>query len=181
MAQKQPWLPLSSVHQRELLAFGLYRLLEGALLLLLAFGPEWLGVQRRDPGLLQGVAVLYFCAALLLIELGRIAALREAAQASIGLAIDIAAAMVTLAAQQGFDGGVALLLLFNITIACLLLDGRTSAIMAATAIIGVLLEHAVDARGCGCRAVAVPAARNRPQRGAGRPARQRAGAPRRGE
>jgi two-component system sensor histidine kinase PilS (NtrC family) len=138
---KRPLLRLASVQERELFAFGLYRVLEAALLLLLAFGSAGL-VTVHEPALLQSAAALYFGSALLLLWLGHGTGVPLPAQAAMGLGVDIVAATLALGTQQGADGAIALLLVFNLAIAGLILDLRTSFSLALLAVGAMFGEHA---------------------------------------
>lgn len=121
--------------RRELYFLTLYRLLEAALLCLLVFGPAGLLVDApRDPLLARGVAAAYLMAALALFVSGRTGRLRV--QAAVGVLVDIAAATLAMHALPGASAGIAMMLLFNIGAAGVLLPlaiGLGLALLAAAA------------------------------------------------
>ena len=133
-------LPGGGVQQRELFAFALYRVLEAVLLVTLAFVPEHLGLLsevRTD--LLRAAAVVYLGLSLLLLWLSRRSRVDLPVQGGWGLAADIAMAATVLAAQQGLDAAIGLLLLFNIGIGSLIVGPRLAialALLAAGAVFG---------------------------------------------
>ncbi|HAI60160.1 MAG TPA: PAS domain-containing sensor histidine kinase, partial [Xanthomonadaceae bacterium] len=133
-------LPQGSVEQRELFAFALYRLLEAVLLAVLAFVPGHLNLLTEvDAPLLRGAALAYLTASLLLLWLARRPGATLGVQGGGGLAVDITVAATALAAQQGLDAAIGLLLIFNISIGSLLLRPRLAialALLAAAAVFG---------------------------------------------
>lgn len=133
-------LRLRSARERELFVFALYRLLEAALLLLIAFGGP--GVSDSSaPLLLRGTSLVFLICSLLLLWVSRTDRFPLGLQAAIGLSVDITAATLALLAQDGADSAIALLLIFNLAIGALALDLRTSlglAMLAAGAVFG---EH----------------------------------------
>ncbi|WP_037412468.1 sensor histidine kinase [Silanimonas lenta] len=143
-------LPRGGVQQRELFAFALYRLLEAVLLAVLAFMPDqWQLLSQVDAPLLRAAATAYLTASLLLLWLARRPGADLALQGGWGLATDIATAAVVLAAQQGLDAAVGLLLLFNICIGSLLLGPRLAlalALLAAGAVFGEFALSTLAAR-----------------------------------
>ncbi|KFN51253.1 sensor histidine kinase [Arenimonas composti] len=128
-----------SPQRRELYFFSLYRLLEACLLALVAFSPvgEML-VRLREPTLLQGMVVLYMIAAVALLVAGYRSRLPPPTQAAIGLAIDILVAAGTLGTTTGSQGGIALLLLFNVGAGALILPQRAGIGFALTAALVML-------------------------------------------
>ena len=133
--------PGPSPQRRELYFFALYRMLEAALLALVAFSPagEYL-LQIRQPALLQSVVVLYFVAAITLLVAGYRSELPPSRQAAIGLGIDIAVAAAVFSTTSGSQGGVALLLLFNVGAGALILSQRAGLGFALAACLVVLLD-----------------------------------------
>jgi two-component system, NtrC family, sensor histidine kinase PilS len=129
-----------SPQRRELYFFTLYRVLEAALLALVAFSP--LGgmlVQVREPGILEGTVVLYAVAAVALLLSAYRSGMETRQQAAIGLGLDIAVAAITLATTTGGQGGIALLMLFNVGAGALILPPRAGlgfAIVAALVMLG---------------------------------------------
>ncbi|MDB6163755.1 MAG: sensor histidine kinase [Xanthomonadaceae bacterium] len=128
--------------RRELYFFSLYRMLEAALLALMLFSRvgEWLGIVERSR-LGQGTTVFYLIASVALLGWAqRQRALR--AQVLVGTAIDIAVAALAIHALPLASPGIALMLLFNIGAAALLLPlryGLGGAALAATAMIGEMV------------------------------------------
>ena len=141
MAHAPRKLPGPSPQRRELYFFNLYRMLEAALLALVAFSPagEYL-LQISQPALLQSVVVLYFVAAIALLVAGYRSELTPSRQAAIGLGIDITVAAAVFATTSGSQGGVALLLLFNVGAGALILPQRAGLGFALAACLVVLLD-----------------------------------------
>jgi len=133
------------VQQRELFAFALFRVLQAVLLGALAFVANATQAlsQVNVPGL-RAAAVIYVLLSLLLLWLSHRRRLTPPVLAGAGLALDIAVAGAVMAAQQGFDTAVGLMLLFNITIGSLVLGPRAAFAMALTAAAVVMLERALD-------------------------------------
>ena len=109
--------------RRELHFLTLYRLLEAALLCLVVFGPAAaLLAPPRDPVLGRIVAVAYLGAALLLFHGGRRGRIRT--QVLLGAAVDIGCASLAMHALPQLDAGIAMMMLFNVGAAALLLPLR---------------------------------------------------------
>ena len=117
-------LPIADALRRELYFFSLYRIFEAALLGLVLFSPfGFLAGDPRLPLLARAVSFLYLFAALLLFEWARHGhGLRW--QVLVGTTIDILAATLATHALPEADSGIALMLLFNIGSAALLLPLR---------------------------------------------------------
>lgn len=117
-------LPIADALRRELYFFSLYRIFEAALLALVLFSPfGFLAGEPRLPLLARGVSFLYLFAALVLFQWARHGqGLRW--QVLVGTAIDILAATLATHALPEADSGIALMLLFNIGSAALLLPLR---------------------------------------------------------
>ena len=143
-------LPAGGVQQRELFAFGLYRLFEAVLLLALAWAPEHFGLLGAvESTLLRATAVVYLVASLALLWASRREGADIPVQGGWGLALDIAVAAVVLASQQGLDAAVGLLLLFNISIGSLIVGPRLAialALLAAAAVFGEFALSTIAAR-----------------------------------
>lgn len=134
-------LPAANAQQRELFGFGLYRVLEAVLLGALALGPTGFGlIESADEALLRGTAAAYLALSLLLLALGRRPQADLPAIAGAGLALDIVVATLALAGQQGLDGAIALMLLFNISIGGLLVGPRLAIALAVLAAAAVFVE-----------------------------------------
>jgi len=122
--------------RRELYFFSLYRIFEAALLALVLFSPfTALAGDPRFPVLARSVSFLYLVAALALFQWTRRGhGLRW--QVLVGTGIDIVAATLATHALPEAAAGIALLLLFNIGSAALLLPlrfGLGSALLAGAA------------------------------------------------
>ena len=125
--------------RRELYFLSLYRVLEAALLALMLFSPVSALVGEPRHALLgQGTTVAYLLASLLLLFwAGRHRGLR--AQVMLGTACDITAATLATHALPDAAPGIALMLLFNIGSASLLLPlryGLGGAVIASVATLG---------------------------------------------
>jgi two-component system sensor histidine kinase PilS (NtrC family) len=140
-----PVVPTDADHalRRELYFFTLYRLLEAALLALLVFGPAQVLIRAPTlPLLARGVVLGYMLAALLLFVSGRRGELHT--QALIGIAVDLAAGILALHALPAAGTGIALMLVFNVGAAALLLRMRYGLGMAAVAVALILGEYALS-------------------------------------
>ena len=139
MPRRRETLPTDDALRRELYYFGLYRLLESALLLLIFFGPDnsFFGVARH-PQLGQALALAYAPIAVgLLLWARRGTVLRW--QVLLGTGIDIVVATLAAHASPVAAPGIAMLLLFNVGAAGLLLPlryGLGAAVFASSALIG---------------------------------------------
>ena len=124
--------------RRELYFFTLYRVLEAGLLALILFSPAGALIDApRHPTLGTLTAAGYLLASILLLVSGRHGALRV--QARLGIAVDIVAAILAMHALPASGSGIALMLLFNLGAASLLLplrSGLTAAAFASAAMIG---------------------------------------------
>ena len=124
--------------RRELHFFTLYRLLEAALLALLIFGPVAGFIEQpRHPLLGQVIAPAYLTVACGLFLTGRRGDLRT--QALLGVICDIAFGVLAMHAMPAVGTGIALMLMFNIASAALLLPlrlGLGAGIAAALKVIG---------------------------------------------
>ncbi len=144
-------LDAESALRRELYFFTLYRVLEAALLALVLFGPETaLIAVPRHPVLGQAVAIAYLAASLVLLLRGRRRELRN--EALLGISIDVIAATLAMHALPASGAGIALMLLFNIGAAALLLPlrmGLATGAVAAAALIGESTWSALSDGGTG--------------------------------
>ena len=136
--------PLSAddVLRRELYFFSLYRVLESALLALVIFSPVDVVVGTPlHPPLGQLTTVVYLTVSLLLLAWAQSQrALRV--QVFVGTLIDIVAATLAMHALPAASPGIALMLLFNIGAASLLLPlryGLGGAALAAVAMMGEMV------------------------------------------
>lgn len=126
--------------RRELHYFNLYRLLEAALLCLAVFSPVGVALGEAEPSpLARGIAAGYLLAACVLFASGRRG--RLASQAGVGIGIDIIAAALASGALPVVGSGVAMMLLFNIGAASLLLPLRVAMTAAAVAGLAMLAQH----------------------------------------
>ena len=134
-------LPAANAPQRELFGFNLYRVLEAVLLGTLAVTPTGFGlVESAEEPLLRATAAGYLLLSLLLLVLGRRPGVAIPTIAGAGLALDIVAAALAMAGQQGLDGAIGLMLLFNISIGSLLLGPRLAMSLAVLAAAAVMAE-----------------------------------------
>jgi len=133
-----PALDADTALRRELYFFTLYRVLEAGLLALILFSPAGAVIDAPRHSLLGTLtAMAYLVAALLLLLGGRHGHLRT--QARLGIGVDIAAATLAMHALPSSGSGIALMLLFNVGAASLLLplrSGLGAAALAAAALIG---------------------------------------------
>ncbi|HTL13651.1 MAG TPA: ATP-binding protein [Thermomonas sp.] len=118
--------------RRELYFVTLYRILEAALLCLVVFGPAAAMLSApRAPMLARAVAVGYLLVAVGLLFAGRRG--RVAGQALAGVLVDIAAASLAMHALSDASAGIAMMLLFNVGAAAMLLPLRLGICTAALA------------------------------------------------
>jgi len=141
-ANPAPPLSADDALRRELYFFSLYRILEAALLALMLFSPVGDLVGIADPSRLGRVTTVFYLAAsvLLLGWARRQRALR--AQVMVGTSIDIVVATLAIHALPLAGPGIALMLLFNVGAAALLLPlryGLGGAAVAASAMIGEMI------------------------------------------
>ncbi|GHH49574.1 sensor histidine kinase [[Pseudomonas] boreopolis] len=133
---------IESVPRRELYFFALYRVLVAGLLAALVFSPLSILVGKPlHPGLAQGVTTAYLLLAMLLLFWGRndrwltpIVACSTAA--------DILAATLAIHALPSASAGIAMMLLFNVAAAAMLLPLRYGLGIAVFAGIATVLEYA---------------------------------------
>lgn len=132
---------IESVPQRELYFFALYRVLVAGLIAALVFSPlASLVGDPRYPMLAAGVAVAYLLLAVLLLFWGRNERwLTPIVFASVTL--DILAATLAIHALPSASAGIAMMLLFNIAAAAMLLPLRYGLGVAAFAGAATVLEY----------------------------------------
>jgi len=124
--------------RRELYFFTLYRLLEASLLVLFLFGPveNLIGSPRHDL-FARSLSLSYLFIATLLFLFGRRGELRG--QALAGIACDLFFGILAIHALPGAGTGIALMLMFNVGAAALLLRARYgigAAVLACAGLIG---------------------------------------------
>ena len=135
---------LQAAMRRELHFFALYRVFEAALLCLTVFSPvAGLFAEPRHPRLAMAVAVGYLLLACGLFVLRRRGAI--AAQVATGVAIDIAVTALAMHALPDLASGIAMMLLFNVSAAALLLPLRGGLAAAGLAGLALALEYAWSA------------------------------------
>ena len=145
MPVSSPARPLQTPQRRELYFFSLYRVLEAALFVLLAYVPlTSLSAELQQPVLAKMASVLYLTISAILLWTARNAAVRVRRQAAFGLCCDLSAAVAALLCQSGMDSGVSLLLLFNIGAGGLILTARASLGFALLASGVVLSEYVAN-------------------------------------
>ena len=134
--------------RRELYLFALYRMLEASLLALVVFSPFGGFVSEpRDPFMASAVAIGYLPAALALLLASRRDRSALAWQACVGVGVDIIVAALITHAIPGAAPGVAMMLLFNVGAAALLVPlplAMSVATAAGCAVVGEFLWSAVD-------------------------------------
>ncbi len=127
-----------SALRRELYFFTLYRALEAGLLALVLFSPAGALIEEpRHLVLGRATATGYLLAAALLFIGGRTGNLRT--QALVGIVIDIIAATLAMHALPDSGAGIAMMLMFNVGSAALLLPlrlGLGAAAFASAALVG---------------------------------------------
>ena len=127
-----------SAIRRELYFFTLYRVFEAALLCLAMFSPVGsLIEQSRFPLLGKATAAIYLLLAAALLLSGRRGGIRG--QVLVGIAVDIAAATLAIHALPSSSSGIAMMLLFNVGAAALLLPLRLGlgvSVVASGALVG---------------------------------------------
>ena len=119
-----PSIGIAEAQHRDLYFYGLYRVLEAGLLALMLFGPgRTLIGTPAHPALGKATAVAYLVVSVLLLAwTQRASRLRWPALA--GIAVDIAAATLAIHALPAAASGIALMLVFNVAAASLLLPLR---------------------------------------------------------
>jgi two-component system sensor histidine kinase PilS (NtrC family) len=128
--------------RRELYFFTLYRSLEAALIVFLAFSPlAGYFSSLRHPALAKVTAVVYLLVALLLLLTGRDTRYGFQRQAGFGLACDIVAALLAIHAIAGVQTGISLLLMVNVGAGAVLLPLRWGLGFAATAAVLIVAEY----------------------------------------
>lgn len=136
---------IESIPRRELYFFALYRVLVAGLIAALVFSPlEFMVGEPRMPALANGVAVGYLALALALLAWGR----NERWLGAIvfcSVIADIAAATLMTHALPAASAGIAMMLLFNIAAAGMLLPLRLGLTIAVIASIAAVLEFAWSA------------------------------------
>ena len=127
--------------RRELYFFTLYRLLEAAILVLVVFGPvsEFLAPPQHDL-FARSIALSYMFVAVLLFLLGLHGELRG--QALAGIASDLFFGILAINAIPQVGTGIALMLVFNVGAASLLLRTRYGVGAALVASVGLIGEYA---------------------------------------
>ena len=130
-----------SALRRELHFYTLYRLLEAMMLVLVLFGPvaDMLGPPRHEL-LAPTVALSYLVMAVLLFVFGRRGDLRVATLA--GISTDLLFGLLAIHAVPAAGTGIALMLMFNVGAAALLLPARYGLGAALVAVAGIIGEYA---------------------------------------
>jgi two-component system sensor histidine kinase PilS (NtrC family) len=125
----------------ELRLWNLYRILEAALLVLVLFGPVAGMLEAPRHGLFgSSAAIAYAFIAVLLFAFGRHGDLRNTAVA--GVATDIFFGILAMHAMPAAGTGIALMLLFNVGAAALLLPPRLG--IGAAVVRGLLVGEYRD-------------------------------------
>ncbi len=133
--------PTQDYQRRELYLFALYRVLEAGVLALVVFGPiATLQPQAGHEGLVAAVTTTYVVLALILVFHAR-KAKNVVAPTLIGVGIDIVIGALVAHAVPTATSGVALMLLFNVGSASLLLSLRMGLSVAALASAGLAIGY----------------------------------------
>ncbi|NLA67603.1 MAG: PAS domain-containing sensor histidine kinase [Gammaproteobacteria bacterium] len=130
--------------RRELYLLALYRTLEAALLALAVFGPlqNAFGGEPRDPALAAAVAATYLVGSVVLLLFWNRPAIPLPGQVVFGILLDIAVATLATHALPYAGPGIAMMLLFNVGAAALLLPlhlGLAAAALASGALVAQYL------------------------------------------
>lgn len=132
---------------RELYLLALYRVLEACLLALMLFSPAGTLIGApRDPMLAGTVAMAYLLAAFVLLLFSQRGAPGLTTQTLVGVVCDVAVAALATHAIPGAGPGIAMMLLFNIGAASLLLPlrlGMSGAALATLALGSVFFWNAI--------------------------------------
>lgn len=133
--------PAQDYQRRELYLFALYRVLEAGLLALLVFGPlAPLQPQQGHHTLVYAVAAAYVAAAFVLLFHAR-RAKTVTTPTLVGVAVDILVAALIAHAVPTAASGVALMLMFNVGSASLLLSLRMGLGVAVLASVGLATAY----------------------------------------
>lgn len=129
------------VLRRELRLFNLYRILEAALLVLVLYGPVAGFIEEpRHELFARSLAIAYLFIATLLFGFGRRGDPRSVAVA--GIASDLFFGILAMHATPAAGTGIALMLMFNVGAAALLLPPRLGLGAAVVAVVALLGEYA---------------------------------------
>ena len=143
MPLKTAVTPLDADHvlYRELRLFNLYRILEAALLVLAVFGPVagMLELPRHELQA-RAVVIAYLFVSLVVFGLGRRLDVRVSA--GIGIAADLFFGVLAMHALPAAGTGIALMLMFNVGAASLLLPPRFAFTFAGIAVLLLIGEFA---------------------------------------
>jgi two-component system sensor histidine kinase PilS (NtrC family) len=134
-----------STARHELFFFNYFRLGQAAVYTALAFRPEHMNWPALpDPVLARLFAMAYLLAALVMVARTRHTLHRPVLIVSIGLTLDIAAALMALVLMHDVRMGVAMMLAVNIATGALLLPFRLSMFFAALATLAMLGHSMFD-------------------------------------
>lgn len=132
---------ISSLPQREMYFFALYRLLAALLIVALVFSPVlMLGGIPRNPPLATVVSIGYLLAAMAILVWGRRTRWPKPT-VLIGIAMDIVAATLIAHALPDASAGISMVLLFNLATAAMLLPFRYGMNAAAVASLALIFEY----------------------------------------
>ncbi|WP_240318560.1 ATP-binding protein [Lysobacter sp. TY2-98] len=143
MPFKPALTPLDADHvlYRELRLFNLYRVLEAALLVALVFGPTTGFLDPPRYALLaRSVVITYLFVSLVMLGLGRRIDVRLSA--GIGVAADLFFGILAMHALPSAGSGIAVMILFNVGAASLLLPSRFAFAFAMVSIALLFAEYA---------------------------------------
>ena len=130
--------------RRELYLLALYRVLEATLLAAMVFSPAGaLFGEPRDPALAATVAVAYLLMSLVLLLFSRREDYPMLPHLLVGIVCDVGAATLATHAMPSAGPGIAMMLLFNVGAASLLLPLRLGLVAAALASGALVLQFMV--------------------------------------
>ncbi|MET0504700.1 MAG: HAMP domain-containing sensor histidine kinase [Luteibacter sp.] len=136
---------LQATARHELFFFNYFRLGQAAVYTALAFRPEHMNWPALpEPIFARVLALAYLFAALVMVARTRHTLHRPVLIVSIGLTLDIAAALLALVLMHDVRMGVAMMLAVNIATGALLLPFRLSMFFAALATLGMLGHSLFD-------------------------------------
>ncbi|HEY8586511.1 MAG TPA: HAMP domain-containing sensor histidine kinase [Rhodanobacter sp.] len=125
--------------RHELSFLNAFRLVQALVYVSLAFSPPGLGwPQLATPGLARSIATLYVVFALLMLLFNRRSMARARSVVAASLVLDIAAAVLAIAAMHDARIGIAMMLAVNLSAGALILPLRLSSFFAALATLGIL-------------------------------------------
>ena len=150
IAQEMPVAAPDNMARRELYFFNLYRAFEATVLAGLCFSPfAEKVITLVSPLTAKAVALAYLFGAVSLFAYGRFVGPDSRAHIVLGLSLDVLAALTAMTAINGFESGIATLLLVNISCGALMLPARPAILFAALASVAVVGAFGITGTGIG--------------------------------